>query len=749
MPATTDTSESDPPSPRRRRTLFPTAKLRGRHTLSMNAMLTLLVLASAAPLIVLLGWGLYRATAHEAKMAERLIQSTADDLARDTDTVMAEQARAATMLARRPALRQLDPARCTGLFEDSLAVRPGLLDIVTTGAKGQLVCRGHQPAGAPAPLAQADWPLLAGNKTNVIGPPQTYLDGEELTVPRAFPLLDANGALAGSVQMVMRLSALRTLVRRDLPDGAVALIFDSRGYVLARSAGEEQFVGKRFPDNIIIRHALKHQASQATAHGPDGIERLYSFRAIPGTSWFAAAGAPLEAVYAQARSRAWQLGLMAIGVLGLSGLLVLLVGRRISLPMRALTETAEQVARGQFHHRAPVAGPREIAEVAASFNDMLDRIPSIEQELRDSEERHRSLVELSPDGILVQQVGRIVYANPGFRRMFGLAQNASLEGLTLRGLAEPGSSRDLLAARLEKLRDEPGTTDPVELVMRSSDGKRLEVEHAGSSVRQQGQILVQSHLRNVTARNEARRDLQLANELLETRIRRRTEDLQATNEALGAFSYSVAHDLRAPLMSVNGFAQLAQAAVNAGDADKASSYTQRIVQNTRSMGLMIDGLLKLARSGRGGLDYESVDMQAMVRDVVQSLGSPPGIVIEALPQVPADAATIRQVWANLVSNAVKFSARQAVPDIRIGCRTEGAECVFSVRDNGTGFDPDTADKLFGPFQRLPGSAGFEGTGVGLAIVKRIVERHGGRVWAEGRPGEGATFYFSLQHTRVA
>jgi PAS domain S-box-containing protein len=439
---------------------------------------------------------------------------------------------------------------------------------------------------------------------------------------------------------------------------------------------------------------------------------------------------------------------VAAGLLGLSVVLVTLIARRITSPMEALYQTAHRVAQGQFDRRAPEVGPMEVAEVAAGFNHMLNRIPAFEQTLRDSEARHRSLVEMAPDGIVVQKDGAIVYANPGFRRMFGLDDEATLAGLSLTDFAPPGD-HGRMVQDMGRLANAPGSQAAAETTLVRRDGQPIDVELASSSVRVQDHIIVQSHLSELTARNQARRDLEQANELLESRIQQRTEALQTANDALASFSYSVAHDLRAPLRSIDGFTHLMASAVARGEPEKAARYLDRVIKNTRAMGQMIEGLLKLAHTGHYNLDMVPVDMQALVEEVLTETGGRDHttITVDALPAVSADGVMLHQVWTNLISNALKYSVRHPHPEVRVGCETVGAEHVFSISDNGTGFDPADASKLFGVFQRLPGATEFDGTGVGLAIVKRIVERHGGRVWAEGRPGEGATFYFALPVSR--
>src|SRR5690606_20060229 len=235
---------------------------------------------------------------------------------------------------------------------------------------------------------------------------------------------------------------------------------------------------------------------------------------------------------------------------------------------------------------------------------------------------------------------------------------------------------------------------------------------------------------------------------LQAAERRRAEELAAAYADLESFSYSVSHDLRAPLLFVKDFAQRLKDDYGERLGEEGRHVVQVIHDGSQSMDRMIVGLLAFSRSTRQPLQMAPLDMDAIVRGAVaeaRALHQEPGLRIELAPLPPAmgDSTVIRHVWSNLIGNALKFSARQAEPLVRIGGRLEGGEAVYSVEDNGVGFDSRYADKLFGVFKRLHSVDDFPGTGVGLAIAHRIVTRHGGRIWAESSPGEGARFQFSL------
>jgi signal transduction histidine kinase len=249
--------------------------------------------------------------------------------------------------------------------------------------------------------------------------------------------------------------------------------------------------------------------------------------------------------------------------------------------------------------------------------------------------------------------------------------------------------------------------------------------------------------------NQMLGQIQDFNQGMEQLVARRTSQLEAANKELEAFSYSVSHDLRAPLRHVDGFAALL--AKHAGPTldERGRSLLATISSSAKQMGRLIDDLLAFARAGRTELRLAPVDQETLVAAIIkEGAFERDGRRIEwriaPLPPVNADAAMLRQVWVNLIQNAVKYSGTAPAPVIEIGSRPdEAGEKVLYVRDNGVGFDMKYVDKLFGVFQRLHAAADFEGTGIGLANVRRIVARHGGRTWAEGQIGKGATFYFSL------
>lgn len=235
---------------------------------------------------------------------------------------------------------------------------------------------------------------------------------------------------------------------------------------------------------------------------------------------------------------------------------------------------------------------------------------------------------------------------------------------------------------------------------------------------------------------------------LERRVAERTAQLEAANKELESFSYSVSHDLRSPLRAIDGFARMLDEDYRDKLEDEAKRRIGVIRESSARMAQLIDDLLAFSRTNRQSIAASDIDMTALARNVFDELragmeGRVPRFVIQSMPAAWGDPGLVRQVWTNLLSNAIKFTSRKPDPVIEVGAQVNRDETIYHVKDNGAGFDMAYYDKLFGVFQRLHTTSLFPGTGVGLAIVQRIVTRHGGRAWADGRVDEGATFYFTL------
>jgi PAS domain S-box-containing protein len=385
-----------------------------------------------------------------------------------------------------------------------------------------------------------------------------------------------------------------------------------------------------------------------------------------------------------------------------------------------------------------------VEEEREKFNQ---RLRDQRQALSASEVRYRRLFETAKDGILIldADTGMVVDVNPFLITLLGYSREQFLG----KAIWDLGFFADIVANedKFRELRE----TEYVryEKPLKTSAGRRIDVEFISNVYLVEGSKVIQCNVRDISERRRAEEAVRLLYAELEQRVVQRTAELEAANKELEAFSYSVSHDLRAPLRAVDGFSQAVLEDFGALLPDEGRRYLQTIRSGAQRMGALVDDLLAFARLSRQSPDKRPVNTDQLVRTALAELGSPwPDRELEVrlgvLPASSGDPALLKQVWLNLLSNALKYTRKKKHAVVEIGSvPTDGIETFF-VRDNGTGFDLRYADKLFGVFQRLHRVEDYEGTGVGLAIVQRIVQRHGGRVWAEAAVDRGATFYFTLE-----
>jgi signal transduction histidine kinase len=311
-------------------------------------------------------------------------------------------------------------------------------------------------------------------------------------------------------------------------------------------------------------------------------------------------------------------------------------------------------------------------------------------------------------------------------------------------LAVTAVAREVIERRDFSLRVQKTTEDEVGVLVDAFNGMLGEIGQRAQALETSNRSLAHE----VSVRQRAEEDLRELNIDLERRVTERTAQLEAANKELEGFSYSVSHDLRAPLRGIVGFAE-ALLEDHGEDLSEEAKRKVGIVQyEGRRMSVLIDELLAFSRLGRKAMQVGELNMAGLVEATwnglqAQNQTNTVNFQIGSLPKATGDRVLLGQVWVNLLSNALKFSSKRASPRIVVSAITDDKEHIYFVRDNGAGFNPKYQSKLFGVFQRLHDASEFAGTGVGLALVQRIISRHGGRVWAEGAPNEGATFYFSL------
>ena len=370
------------------------------------------------------------------------------------------------------------------------------------------------------------------------------------------------------------------------------------------------------------------------------------------------------------------------------------------------------------------------------------------EELQISKIRYRRLFECARDGILIldAETRKINDVNPFMLELLGYPREYFI-------------GKELW--EIELLKDEEASAAPFrklqenhyiryeDLPLENKNGEKREVEFVSNVYTENNRQVIQCNIRDLTVRKRVEREFQQLKETLEQRVAERSTELKAANKELEAFSYSVSHDLRAPLRAIDGFSRaLLEDHADPALDETGQNYLERVCAACRHMADLIDDLLKLSRLSRNEMHFEAVNLSNLTREITgklqeRELGRAVKFTIEDEIIVSGDERLLGIALLNLLDNAWKFTSKQDWTEISFKKIRSGEKTEYFVRDNGAGFDMAYADKLFGVFQRLHSTNEFEGTGIGLVTVQRIIHRHGGVIRAEARVGEGAAFYFTI------
>lgn len=449
------------------------------------------------------------------------------------------------------------------------------------------------------------------------------------------------------------------------------------------------------------------------------------------------------------------LGLVVIMIM-MSSLLAYLLFRRlqkrISKPIIALAETAHAIAdRQDFSVRAVKESEDEVGLFTDAFNEMLNQIQRQNTALTESSDRLRAVLNSALSGVIVIDAqGMIIDWNERAEKIFGWSRDEAL-GQDLAATIIPENHRE--AHRKGILHfintgEGPVLNKLMELTAVRRNGDEFPVELSVSALKANSTLTFCGFITDITERKKTEEAIHTFNQKLEQMVVDRTAELQFANHELEAFSYSVSHDLRAPLRSIHGYVSILLESYGPMLDDEAHRIINVITRNSQRMGQLIDDLLAFSRLGRKELSRSNIPMGEMIENVIDEFRRSgacenTAINIHRIPPALGDNTTVRQVWVNLISNALKYSRGKEKPTLEIGSFEENDVVTYYVKDNGAGFDMAYYDKLFGVFQRLHSTKEFEGTGVGLAMVQRIIFKHGGKIWAEAKVNAGATFYFTL------
>ena len=421
-------------------------------------------------------------------------------------------------------------------------------------------------------------------------------------------------------------------------------------------------------------------------------------------------------------------------------------------------DVLNRVSKGELSARITEDSQDELLRVLGRVtNQMIEGVSReiterkrAEELLQESEKKYRSLVENIPDITwMADREGKVIFISPNIEEECGYTPEEIYEAGDIFLFEKIHPDNVERVKEMFELLFTRGNMFDVEYRIQRKNEKWIWLRNRASIIRGKDDVLYADGLaRNITERKKAEEEIHKLNEELEQRVLQRTAQLEAANKDLEAFSYSVSHDLRAPLRAITGFSSM----LLEDYADKLDGEGKRLFDvirgNSKKMGKLIDDLLALSRIGRKDIELSKINVDKLARAMFDEIKAtvPEREIqfdIKPLPPARVDEGMIRQVFFNLLSNAIKFTKNRDTAIIEVGGHVEDYENIYYVKDNGTGFDMQYTNKLFGAFQRLHSEKEFEGTGIGLATVKRIVNRHGGKIWAEGKVNEGATFYFTL------
>lgn len=435
----------------------------------------------------------------------------------------------------------------------------------------------------------------------------------------------------------------------------------------------------------------------------------------------------------------------------LTFLLLSLLGYWLTKNLSNLIAGSQAIAEGRYDQPVVARGDDEIAQLGRNFNRMAEAVQLKMQELHSNEMEYRALFEQAAVGIGHIRVSdhRWLRVNRRLAEILGYPDGQLLES----GYQGIFQERDLAAVERSRARLDSGERNmfetDVQLVQFSGDlvWARLTVSLLRDEYGQPQYYIVV--VQDERERKRAEAELDHYHVHLEDLVAQRTTALAAANRELEAFSYSVSHDLKAPLRSIDGFSQILSEDYQSVLDNDGRDYLARIRRSVQHMGRLTDALLSLAKVSRVGFKPEEFDFSDMVQTIAEdiqlaSVGRVVKFKLQPNMKIVGDVSLMRTAMQNLLGNAWKYSSKVDRPEIEVGCYNVEGNLVYFIRDNGAGFNPDHANKLFGVFQRLHRAEEFEGTGIGLATVQRIISRHGGRIWAEGEVGRGAVFYFTTQ-----
>lgn len=729
-----------------------------KHVLSIRAMLITIIVVCMAPIFV--------TAVYESASEERIALKEAQlDLAHHAQLRdvahehLLESVHQVLQTAAHSALPLLgDPGRCGAYLRDIDEHFPDFPAMGVADPGGTIICSSTE--GVTANIAERSYfrRAIRTGKFSVGDYAVGVVRGRPSLI-FGFPMY-ADGRLKGVLYALMDNDAIqRKFAQTHSPPGVSEFLMDSSGATLASLPSGAALIGKPVPDSFIRALAPALEPHEGYSFARDG--RLYAIRQVKppgGGSLTVVASVSTESVLVPVRARLWQIlaGLVLVTLVS-SAIAWHVAEKLVGRPIEHVLEDLQAVERGhasrvrattdahwQVHELARIKGSvKHVAETLAARASQRDfAIAALER----SERRYRAQFDAAPQPMWVYDIETLEFlqVNEAAVVHYGYSRDEFM-AMTLRDIrpAEdvPGFL-DLIAGHHRTVQNEASARH------KTKGGQVINVELAGHAVEWEGRSARMVIAYDVTSRVKAAQAWQRLTQTLEAQVQKRTRELEEANKELEAFSYSVSHDLRNPIAGIQAFCAALARRYGGSLPEEAAQYVERISAGAAQMNLLIADLLSLSRVGRETVRIERVDVAEAAATVVEGLrerfpARAVDVSIDEVIEVWGDRRLIGIVLENLIGNAWKFTARAQGAIICIEGQASDGNEGFVVADNGAGFDSAQAHRLFQPFQRLHSEREFEGTGIGLAIVQRIVKRLDGHVWAESAPGKGARFHVCL------
>ncbi len=595
----------------------------------------------------------------------------------------------------------------------------------------------------------------AGDAFFVYGRRGTYVSGlypwpvsRQTMATISTPVLSPDGRLVGVLAVHLNLSYLQRLLNDAsiLESGGRLMLIDEYHHVVA--SGVDVTDDAAALHSPAVQHVLMHGSGLGKYVNDDGQKVLGVYRWLDTFQAGLIIEIPYSEVLAQAHSLARKVLLSSVLLFFALGIGGFALTRFVVRPLEALTATIQKVRAGDMTARADIVSNDELGLLAKQFNHMLDELAQAYESLRVQQISYEMLFEEAPDGIVLLSARHTIeIANQGFMELLQASDDDLVFGEHIENFVDISTEawQVLDAQGVLRLRD----------AMKQLDGGALPVDIRCKRLPDER---IQMIFTDISDQFRAEQLMQNMQASLEKMVAQRTSELQMANQELEAFTYSVSHDLRAPLRAISGFLRMFIDRYGEGIPEDGRVLLQKVNDNSRRLSELIQHLLVISRLGRRALKIRPLsadDLRQILLEIIDDLEMQHPdyervqVTLNDLLPCEADPTLLRQVFENLLSNAFKFSVKQDAPQVEVFSFQGMDGPAYAVRDNGVGFNMDYADKVFMLFQRLHTDTDFEGHGVGLTIVRRIVMRHGGRIWAESKPGQGTTFYFTLPKAETA